>query len=155
MPWADALFAADAQWWQHYREAASGFAGERWSASTVPGVRKLRLAFHNSGAGSIELAAHSGASRILLLGFDCKHRGGRAHWHADHPAPMGNAGSVDQWPALFRATAAAVAGVEVLNCSRSTAIDCFPRMRLEDALAHPGHEGTGRQHLPAGLPKGS
>lgn len=130
----------------------SEYPGERWSASTVPGVRKLRLAFMNSGAGAVELAFKAGARRILLLGYDCQHTGGRAHWHPDHPSPMGNAGSVHDWPRLWRNTAKAVAGAQVINCSRQTALDCFPRMRLEDALAHQRDEGAGRQHLPARLP---
>jgi len=72
-----------------------------------------------------------------MLGYDLQHTGGRAHHHADHPRPLGNARqtSVDRWLVRFSElrTRLDAAGVEYVNCSRATALD-WPRMTIEEAL---------------------
>ena len=90
--------------------------------------------FGNSGAGAIALAAKAGASRVILLGYDCEKSGGKVHWHGDHPAGLGNAGSMPKWPEQFKRLAASLSGVEVINCSRATALTAFPRGKLESVL---------------------
>lgn len=126
----------DSAWWKvHAEEASAAFAGEPWAPITYPGVRKARFKyFQNSGAGAISLAAHWGASRIVLLGYDCQKTGGQAHWHGNHPAGLGNAGSVDKWPAQFRELAHHLAGREIINCSRATALKAFPCGSLDEVL---------------------
>lgn len=93
--------------------------------------------FSNSGAAAVSLAAARGARRIVMLGYDCQRTGGKAHWHADHGGGLGNTGSLDKWPALFAQLAAHCARlrVQVVNASRETALTCFPRQPLEQALA--------------------
>ena len=126
----------DRVWWlQYQREVEEQFLGERWSRNSIPGVRKLRTdASQNSGAGAIALAVAQGAARVVLLGYDCQLTGGRAHWHPDHPGRMGNCGAIKDWPRQYRALASRLAGVEIINCSRETALDVFPRSRLEEVL---------------------
>lgn len=80
------------------------------------------------------MAAKAGASRVILLGYDCQFTGGMAHHHGDHPPGLGNAGSLPKWPEQFKRLAASLDGVEVINCTRETALRFFPRMALEDAL---------------------
>ena len=135
-PWADALFAMDRAWWKQYGSEARGFSGERLSMRLNPhGARPAGVAdYGNSGAGSIALAALRGATRVLLLGFDVQYSGGRRHWHGDHPRTLGNAGSIATWPAHFERVAATHPGLEIINCSRETALTCFTRSRLEGAL---------------------
>lgn len=69
-----------------------------------------------------------------MLGYDCQKTNGRAHWHEDHPVGLGNAGSVDKWPHHFVKVAEALAHVEIINCSRTTALRAFPRAKLEEVL---------------------
>ena len=137
MPWADALYAQDRVWWQQYeREVEEAFPGERWSRNTIPGVRKLRVeASQNSGAGAIALAASQGACKVVLLGYDCQLTGGRAHWHPDHPGRMGNCGALADGPRQYHQLAGQLPGIQIINCSRSTALDVFPLGRLEEVLA--------------------
>jgi len=115
------------------------FLGKTYSSNDFHGrvgrVPKPFRAFGNSGAGAIALAAKAGARRVLLLGYDCQKTGGKAHWHGDHPEGLGNAGSIHKWPAQFAQLKASMAGVEIINCSRATALTCFPRQPLEAALA--------------------
>ncbi len=135
----------DEPWWAaHIKEVRGLFRGDLLSSSQQVrkhGVRSLGTMgkgwspYGNSGAGAISLACFAGARRVLMLGYDCQRTGGKAHWHGDHPKGLGNAGSINKWPGQFAKLKAAMAGVEIINCSRETALRCFPRARLEDCLA--------------------
>lgn len=128
----------DWNWWKNYERAVrlEGFAGERVTCSDrVTGALKFpHDGVRFSGEGALLLAVSRGAARIILLGFDCQKTAGRAHHHGNHPKGMGNAGKVDDWPGFLLETALRLEGVEVLNCSRETALHVFPRARLEDVL---------------------
>ena len=126
----------DSTWWVAYgAEAKAAFGGEFWAPITVPGVHKARFkCFQNSGSGAIALAAHWGAERIALLGYDGQKTGGRAHWHGDHPAGLGNAGSADKWPGQFQDLAKHLTKLSVINCSRETVHTAFPRQPLHEVL---------------------
>ena len=137
--WSDALFAIDAKWWERYLpEVERDFTGATYSCNDFHGrvglVAKPFRAFGNSGAGAVAMAAKAGASRVILLGYDCQFTDGKAHHHGDHPPGLGNAGSLHKWPEQFKRLAASLEGVEVINCSRQTALRAFPRAALEDAL---------------------
>lgn len=154
--WADVLYAADTQWWRDHHVEAATFHGERWTCSGEPaqlhGVNRCEARFGqglcrdprylntggNSGYQAINLAYHFGARRIILLGYDMQHTGGRRHWHEDYPAG-GNAAPVESWRKRFEPLARDLRndGVTVINATRVTALECFERMPLEDALC--GH----------------
>ena len=78
----------------------------------------------------------AGASKVVMLGYDCQKTGGRTHWHGDHPRTLGNAHSMPGWPKLFAKVAkfAEARRVPVVNATRETALTCFPRVDLEAAL---------------------
>lgn len=145
-PWADVLYAMDKKWWETYQgEVLNAFPGERVSlAKMLPRYRVTQIDalkhYGNSGAAAISLAAHRGAKRIILLGYDCQHTGGKAHWHGDHPRNLGNARSVTLWAENFAKLAADLAekGVTVINASRETALECWPREDLGGALEAAG-----------------
>lgn len=80
------------------------------------------------------MAEQAGAARVILLGFDCGHTGGKSHWHGDHPSGLGNAGMTSQWLDKFKQLADDFKHIEIINASRETAITCFPRARLEDLI---------------------
>lgn len=145
--WADILFGHDSRWWKaHIEEVkASGFAGRLLTASPVGGNLGLETthnahwlrSYPNSGASAIGIAIAAGAVRVVLIGYDCGFGvGGERHWHADHPGGMSNCKSIAAWPRHFANVArdAEKAGVEVLNASRATALRCFARVALSDAL---------------------
>ncbi len=155
-PWADVLYAADYKWWK-FEKGAPGFAGLKYTIeeqpgqpmNVFPGVQLLRNTGEtgleldptglrtgfNSGYQAVNLAVHLGASRIVLLGFDCW-RGptGQQNWFGSHPAHVES-----PYPVFLQCFASIVeplkaAGVEVLNCSRFTVLSAFPRVPLEDVL---------------------
>ncbi len=127
----------DRTWWAQYVEdVKKNFAGKLFTlAKKCHGIEVAKIvAYQNSGAGALALAAELGAQKIIMLGYDAKHTGGKKHWHGDHPKGLGNAGSVKMWPSQFEHLARKLMRKQVFNCSRTTAIKCFPLMDLEQAL---------------------
>ena len=91
----------------------------------------------NSGFQALNFAVLAGAKTVLLLGYDAREpsSGKPSHWFGEHPEVAPIAAFADYRRSC---TAAAVlikaAGVRVLNCSPGSAIDCFERMDLDQAL---------------------
>lgn len=132
----------DKKWWDvHIAEVREVFRGDLASTSGqvrrygVPEARGWLDPFGNSGAGCVALAVEMGAERVLMLGYDCQKTGGKAHWHGDHPQGLGNAGSVNKWGDHFARLRRRYASKTIINCSRETALTCFPRGDLESELA--------------------
>jgi hypothetical protein len=141
-PWADFVFAMDGIYWQKSLAAVKAACPEVRLVTTynkpIRGVEFLPcLNSGNSGAGGIGLAAYFGASKIVLLGFDCQYaKDGKRHFFGNHPAGLnGNAGSVKSWPQQFKTLAYKLGkNCEIINCSRSTKLDIWPIKPLEDVL---------------------
>lgn len=145
-PWADALYAADMNWWWTHADALQGFRGEKWTcdvevakhygATCFPLQGMLKKGGGNGGFQALEIAARD-AKRVILLGYDMGETG-CGHWHADHDAPLGNPlpHVFQHWLAAFSDAAHTwrARGVEIINCTRASALTCFPRAALEDAL---------------------
>ena len=141
--WADVLFFHDYKWWRKFsHEVGANFKGECVTISSVSSEKVYQLtrptfeSFGNSGTGGAALAILAGCTKVVLLGCDAKWIGGKRHHFGDHPTGLGNAMSFRKWPAGWKRLHghAQGKGVEVLNASRDTAIDCIPRVQLEDAL---------------------
>ena len=141
--WADALFFHDFKWWKKYsHDVVAKFPGDKVTLSSVNStfVTVMRPpafnSYGNSGAGAISLAVLAGARRVITLGLDCQYTSGKRHHFGDHPPGLGNAKSMNKWPSGFKRVAghAKNKGVEVINASRDTALTCFPRVSLEEAL---------------------
>jgi hypothetical protein len=154
-PWADAFYCCGGEivgtWWKHYgaellfeglRYTLDPKAGDYASVLRDTGVTGLELdpsglrTGKNSGYQAINLAVHLGASRIVLLGYDMQQApDGRHHWFGAHPynkrEPPYQA-LLELWPSIVEPLRHC--GVTVLNASRSSALDVFPRVSLEAAL---------------------
>jgi hypothetical protein len=138
-PWADYLFFHDLSWYDYYRKELVDFKGKKFTIITTndPGIEKLKVqAFGNSGAGAISVGIKLGFKKIILLGMDADHDGDKTHWHGDHPRKLGNARSYKKWHDQMKNVAelARANKVEVLNASRRTKLNCFPRVNLESVL---------------------
>lgn len=70
------------------------------------------------------------------MGYDMQHTGGKAHWHGDHPKGLGNAQRMNRYVMHFPYIAKDLEaeGVEVINCSRETALDCFKRASIREVI---------------------
>lgn len=154
-PWADLLYGCDVAWWEregegYGREARRGFHGLMISGQQVSGLRQAApakinelfggendLLCSNSALQAAKLIALWGVRRIVLTGCDC--RGPGAHWHGRHPLALGQskAHTLARWRKGFAAAAPVfiARGVEIINASRESALDCFPRATMPEALA--------------------
>lgn len=155
-PWADLLYACDHAWWAQYRPAFGGLMVTQDARvsdlcddvqrvpcnAEAPGMSFDPYRIHggqNGGFQALNLAVLLGAGRVILSGFDMGAApDGRRHAYPDHPAGMNNpdAGNFAGWRTAFAAAAPGLrrAGIEVINASARTALDCFPRAALEDVL---------------------
>ncbi|MHA1161659.1 hypothetical protein [Enterobacter ludwigii] len=142
VPDCEYIYAGDLRWW----DANIGVlppSASRWICNYRAHKRyglnlfdtDTRWAF-NSGQRSILFASSLGAKNIILLGFDCSISEG-SHWHGNHVGlDNPTAESVTRWRGEFASTARALAGkVNVINSSRQTALKCFRRLSLEEALS--------------------
>lgn len=151
-PWATALYAADRKWWLWHKGAPS-FPGLKYSLSPSvgrmgfgvqvlknsgrdgldPNPSALRHGY-NGSCQAVNLAVHFGAKRIVLLGVDMQPLDGKEHWHGDHPSR-----SRSPYKLFLKQFAKLVnpltdMGVEVINCSPRSALECFPKQPLREAL---------------------
>ena len=164
-PWADVLYACDGAWWKRHDGAPSfqglkfglTLPPIRWMktnpiSQTIHFLKPVPCAgidtdptrlctgggqdgAGNSGHQAIGLAVHLGARRILLLGYDMHaDPKGKRNWHQpDTPTRSPYREFQRGYPKL--SAAALALGVEIVNCSRQTALTCFPRQQLDQALS--------------------
>ncbi|RUU23680.1 hypothetical protein EOD10_04400 [Mesorhizobium sp. M7A.T.Ca.TU.009.01.3.2] len=153
-PDADILFFADHRWWADVGSREAPFKGRIVTTSNGGPRDTLRLtkiepgnglaakpdqvALSRSGVtGAINILAHLGVKRIVLLGVDGKlsQDGQRHHHGAAYPWPMVK-GCFDHHAAEFKAIAPSVAaaGVEVINANPDSAIDAWPKISFENAV---------------------
>lgn len=147
VPNADLLYACDTAWWDRYHaeiefdgvmytqtpEAARKYGLRYVAGKSGPGLCLDPGVIHtggNSGYQAIGLAYHLGARRIALLGFDMQHTNDKRHWFGDHPEGLTNAARVDVWVKNYEPLASDLQaqGVQVVNCTRQTALHCFERL---------------------------
>lgn len=150
------MYACDERWWRHHWDDVKGFKGEKWTQvhneqtrqfaeefglKYKPGVGQGGLGrekLHhgsNSGYQAINLAYLFGAARIILLGYDMGATGD-THFFGSHPKGLFN-GAYKSFVRNFDGLAKDLAaeGVEVINCTRETALTQFKREELDKTLA--------------------
>lgn len=156
-PNADILYACDPHWWDWHAEDERllSFKGQKWTQDkkTVEKYKDLNLHYieskHGNGIseiGPILTGSHSGIQainliyqlykpeEIYLLGYDMQITGDKPHWHGHHPNKV-----VPNWNSWIRfyddvARDAERLGVQIINCTRETALTCFPRKALSEVL---------------------
>lgn len=135
-PFADIIYGGDNAFWTNYGKHIN-IPAERWTCSRTAADR-FKIRFHdryggfNSGLRAIELALELGATKVILLGYDCTTKYG-THWHGDHVLTKNpNATKCDVWRKQFKRLALTKA--PIINCSRVTILDCFIRKPLEEVL---------------------
>jgi hypothetical protein len=151
-PWADVLYAADSKWWAANKPQALAFAGLKVTirGSIVPEIEFLLQSHErifdprpthlatggNSGYQAVHLAVHFGAARIVLLGFDMQATGNRRHWFGNHPKHLNTIQNFGAWVQAFDRLAPVLAdrGVDVVNCTPTSALKCFRVDRLAAVL---------------------
>lgn len=155
--WSPALAAYPAEKWTTNAAAAERYGLEWIAERNAPGLSADRTVVHHghgSGYTLLNLVFLKGASRVVLLGYDLKYApdyDGAArtvgsaprHYFGEYPAPL------QHWPSvrvksgvhvelleLYRSVARQGL-IEIINCSPDSALDSFPRMRIEDVPLEP------------------
>lgn len=145
-PWADVLYFCDERWIDIH-PGAWKFTGLKVSL-TDDRVLKLEnggesgidtrpthlRTGRNSGYQALNLAVLFGAARILLFGFDMKHKG-KTHFFGRYPSSLERQHPYQVWIKHFNQAAPILKGmgVEVWNCTDS-ALTCFEKKDYRDAL---------------------
>ena len=145
-PWADILYAADEAWLRTYnhrsfkgRKLTICKRGADYGFEVIPFHNLTNKGFgrtvvrngHNGGFHMLNWGLIHEAGPFCLLGYDFQHTNGKRHCHDDHPQGMGNMGALDLHVRAMNIAAMDTFGKTVVNCTRETALTCFPRMDLE------------------------
>lgn len=163
VPWAQFLFFGDARWYNEERRiraaqldafqgrivtCSSVVRGPRllglWRVNPPPGLAENPtdvVSQRTNLQGAMNMAAHLGVNRIVLLGADMgRAANGASHHHEPHPWPnaAGNA-DWDMQMAQLRLIVEPLLkrNIEVINTSAVSRIDWWPKLTLEQAI-----EGT-------------
>jgi len=154
-PWADYLYFCDPKWfeWHKDKKDLANFKGKKYTqdagiakayginyieSKPAEGISESPDVIHqgsNSGYQAINLAYHLGARKIILLGYDMQTTNGKSHWFGNHPDNI-----ISKYKSLVQhfeslAEHAKRLDLEIINCTRKTALTCFPKMKLESALS--------------------
>lgn len=89
----------------------------------------------NSTHAAVNYAYHLGAKKIILLGVDMGATG-TGHWFGDHPKELNSLHDYPMFMDFFASLAEdlLIEGVDVVNCTRKTALRCFRQGVLKDEL---------------------
>lgn len=164
--WVDMVFWGDKKWYLTNRAAVASFKGlkvtchpyfanGRFPNEGIKNVlkdtarskgisqRPNSVSWNaNSGSAAISIAAHMGATKIILVGFDMKlDVGFKQHWHSEYGA-MNRKGATPKSLPFNRhlsgfphiARDALRMGITIINACPDSAIACFPRMSVKDIL---------------------
>ena len=157
----DHLYSCDYKWAKHHCSTVmQDFEGKWWTQDVQwevdpaqwgihqltsldqPGLSRTDGVIHrggNSGYQAIGLAYEllrkkdpENVGRIILLGFDMQMAGNRRHWFGDHPPSVGMASNYHNFITSFGTIYPDIYGLEILNCTRTTALKHFDQMDLDE-----------------------
>lgn len=97
---------------------------------------KREIQSHNSAYAAFNLAYHMEPKKVLLLGIDADNS---PHFYDDISYPVGSKGwdiSISKIPTLFEIALPQIEkrGIEVLNGSLQSRVECFPKVSIEEGL---------------------
>jgi hypothetical protein len=160
--WIDMIFFGDTGFFLAHKQGLADFPGLRVSStphtSGIDWIKYLQkdsahtrgispnpkmISWNgNSGAAAISVAVHTGAKRIILLGFDMRLNGNRdQHWHNIYGKAHLDETKMRKLPFdrhlrgfPIIAEDAKRMGVEIINACPDSAITCFPRVSVKELL---------------------
>ena len=168
-PWADYLFFGDERWWYDHRKRPEilKFKGRFVTPSQAavgnnllrlwrytpnldlkrgklgPGLTTNPMAVvsqRTSLQGAMNLVAHFGVSRMVLLGADmCRGENGATHHHKPHKwqnKPGNKTWDMQMDQLVLIVEPLRALGVEVLNASPISRIPWWPKVNFEDTLSN-------------------
>lgn len=159
-PWADACYFADQRWGDAHIDKLKAFGGLKVSIQNAapilekdPTIKIMRNntdkpglcmepdglnTGRNSGYQGINLAVHLGVKRIVLMGFDLNVRPDK-RWFFGASYGWSNSGPQiyeNSFLPRFLTLASPIAdlGIEVINCSMGSSLDCWEKREIQDVF---------------------
>ncbi len=157
--WVSVLYFEDSTFYRIHREAINKFRNLKVTSlnhmprpiiHTTRNIKRMkrdmRLGLsnnnsvirwnHNSGGAAINFATLAGAKRILLLGFDMKPVDDKTHWHSGFYTNATTKTNFKRFMRSFPQIAADAKRdkIEILNVSPDSALEDFPKVKLEEVL---------------------
>lgn len=157
-PWADHLHFCDREWFDWYgnREEFINFTGRKTTCDRTltidcPEAHVLKvnqdfglsqnpslICGSSSGQQIINIASLYGAKKIILIGYELQpqpHDATVNHWFGKHPRANSISSLAPMLAGFSRIPPDAERlGIDIINCSHNTAIECFKRDTIENAL---------------------
>jgi hypothetical protein len=150
----DVLYACDPEWWDHHWDKVKDLRADLYSQSDtacekygrlrhITGAHKQGFSSkpdvihygNNSGYQAMNLAYLMGCTNLILLGYDMGiGPKGESHFFGDHPPGLRRASGYKAFITEFAAIPYRKMGLQILNASRSTYLQCFDKVPLEQAL---------------------
>lgn len=158
--WVVMTFFADAKFYWWNRDALQAYKGRKVTLNRIaknnavttenePNLLFMRegksgrlysdpdiLAWNrSSGAAAINLAVHTGARNIVLLGYDMRRVYDRKNW-MPHVQEKTNQNPYEYMLGTLKglASSAVEMGVRIINATPGSAIDCFEKMDYSEAV---------------------
>jgi hypothetical protein len=151
----DVHYACDPEWWDlHVKEVLRGLppschvwtqdpgAAEKYKLSFIPGFHKPgfyvanRQHIHfgaNSGYQQLNLAYHYGIRKFLLVGYNMKMVNNSRHFFGEHPGRMKKDSPYDLFIHNYKSIQPEIQPM-IINCTDNSALNCFKKMDLKEAL---------------------
>jgi len=144
-----AVYACDPDWWDHWHAeiecdaelwTQDKGAAQKYNLNHIESKALFNLSARdsgfihqgrNSGFQAMNLAYLWGATKIILLGYEMQVTD-KTHWFGDHPKQLQRKSPYAGFISAFKTIE--VGDCEIINCSINSALDCFPKMSIEDAL---------------------
>jgi hypothetical protein len=153
-PWADLLYWGDRQWFEWNHGELHRYAGPlKVTRATIPPGERRGVEFHSmlharreilatdpcqlagpdSGSNVLNLLLHKAAACAVLLGFEMRPCG---HWHDRHQRASDRVAYASRYLPHHTQMAPrlAAAGLQVLNATPDSALDCYPKVSLDEVL---------------------
>jgi hypothetical protein len=159
-PWADVVYGCDDAWWVSrngltefkglkitYGQRASEFQDmKRIDIDRTSGGDRIMVdrpaligSGGNSGFQALNLAVQFGATGILLIGYDMTSTGNSPHWYGRNNWPGSSnpiESNYERWRKAYGGSISILQelGVDVVNASPSSALNCYRRATVLDAM---------------------
>lgn len=148
----DILYGSDAAWWKYNYDLIKDLECEKvcMQPTNLEGISHVENGGRyglslkkgclangkNSSYAAMNLALQLGAERIVFVGLDLKRVQGKNHFFGEHPEPIRRESNYNMFIESFLQVKPIIADleVEVINCTPNSALGCFPKMGLEEAL---------------------
>lgn len=155
-PWFPVIYLADPKLFLRWQSELSGYPGTvLTTAGPLRGRRDVLALRHDhkrfglstkqeevywnrsSGACAIDIAAHLGARRVILFGYDMRRVDGRSNWHDYYQTDNDDTYALFRQPFAKIAADLRVQGIECINATPGSALTCFPIVEPGDVLPAP------------------